>query len=343
MLPACNKGVGMNMGFPDVCLTPAGPAVVPIPYPNMAMHAMAAPFAPNVLLSMMPALNMGSIIPMTLGDSPGVANPVFMQMGQFTMGDPVVMINGLPGVSLTSPTSGNMMNNPVGMVQVPSVTNVFFSLAGAAPGAAAVLDAVELAALGAALDVGSPVDGARLLGDGVAYARIGRFTAAVPSAIHHVLTGLAAEGMEALILDLRGNPGGDALAAIALAGDFLEPGSLVAVMVDGDGDETRYHARCGQPHRFPLAILVDGGTASAAEIFAGSLQAHGRAVLVGETTYGKGVAQAVVPSPSGPRYETVASFVLPGDRALQGAGLRPDVESSGSMWPTPWPSPTSCA
>src|ERR1700722_18601173 len=109
MLPASNKGVGMNMGFPDVCLTPAGPVPVPIPYPNMAMHAMAAPFVPTVLITSMPALNMGSIIPLTLGDQPGVANPLFMQMGMFTMGDPVVMISGLPGVTLTSPTSGNMM------------------------------------------------------------------------------------------------------------------------------------------------------------------------------------------------------------------------------------------
>ena len=131
--------------------------------------------------------------------------------------------------------------------------------------------------------------------------------------------------MTALILDLRGNPGGDALAAIALAADFLEAGSLVAVMTDGDGDETRYRAHGTQPHRFPLALLVDAGTASAAEIFAGSLQAHGRAVLVGDRTYGKGLAQAVVPSPGGLRYETVATISLPDGRALQGTGLRPEL------------------
>ena len=67
-----------------------GPVPVPIPYPNMAMHAMAAPFCPTILVMMMPALNMGRLIPMTLGDQPGVANPLFMQMGAFTMGNPKV-------------------------------------------------------------------------------------------------------------------------------------------------------------------------------------------------------------------------------------------------------------
>jgi carboxyl-terminal processing protease len=312
----------MNMGFPDVCLTPAGPAVAPVPYPNLAMHAMAAPFAPNVMLSMMPALNQGSIIPMTLGHQPGVANPLYMQMGQFTMGDPVVMINGLPGVSLTSPTSGNMMNNPVGMVQVPSVTNVFFSLAGVDGSA---LQARELGALrDAALGEGPAVDRARLLDGGVAYLRIPLFSAAVPPAVHHALTRLLCDGMEALVLDLSDNPGGDTLAAIALAGDFLDPGSLVATMIDGDGDETPYRARSAHPHRMPLAILVDAGTASAAEIFAGSLQAHRRAVVVGARTYGKWTAQAIVPGPGGPRYATVASFALPGRQAAEMGGLRPD-------------------
>jgi carboxyl-terminal processing protease len=129
MLIACNKGAGMNMGFPDVCLTPAPPGPpVPIPYPNIAMHAMAAPFAPTVLLTMIPALNIGSIIPMTTGMEPGVANPRYMQMGMFLVGVPLVLVQGLPGVNLTTPTTGNMGNNAIGLVQVPSVTTVTYAL-----------------------------------------------------------------------------------------------------------------------------------------------------------------------------------------------------------------------
>jgi carboxyl-terminal processing protease len=131
--------------------------------------------------------------------------------------------------------------------------------------------------------------------------------------------------MESLVIDLRGNPGGDAAAAITLAGDFLDSGSVVAVLTDGDGDETVYRARGPRPRMFPLTILVDRGTASAAELFAGSLQAYGRARLVGERTYGKGVVRAVVPSADGPRYDAVAVFRLPDGRAPQRGGLSPDL------------------
>src|SRR4051812_18030329 len=100
MLPASNRGVGMNIGFPDVCLTPAVPAPVPVPYPNIAMNVQAAPFSPIVKVTMMPAINMGSKIPMSLGDDAGVAHPVFKTMGMYTMGNPVVLVNSLPAVNL---------------------------------------------------------------------------------------------------------------------------------------------------------------------------------------------------------------------------------------------------
>jgi carboxyl-terminal processing protease len=286
----------------------------------MAMHAMASPFVPTVLISFMPALNLGSMIPMTMGMEPGLANPLWKQMGQFTMGDTVVMINMLPAIALTHQTSGNMMNNAMGAVLVPSVTNVFFSFA-AGPDAA--VDADDLRALDRAVAADVPdeadewagaqpaVHGARILADGVGYVAVARLSTAVPSAFHHTVTRLLADGMEALVLDLRGNRGGDAMAALALAGDFVAPGTVLAVTLDGDGDATFHRARGSQPHAFPLAILVDRGTASAAEVLAGSLQAQGRALVLGETTYGKSAASAVVRGPGGLRYDAVARFVFP--------------------------------
>ena len=101
MLPASNKGVGMNSGFPDVCLTP--PVPLPVPYPNFALHAMAVPFSPVVKVTMMPALNMASKIPMTMGDELGIAHPMFKQMGAFTMGNPKIYIDKLPGINLLCP------------------------------------------------------------------------------------------------------------------------------------------------------------------------------------------------------------------------------------------------
>jgi carboxyl-terminal processing protease len=323
MLPAVNKGVGANMGFPDVCLTPAPPGPpVPLPYPNVAMHAMAAPFAPNVLISMMPALNVGSLIPMTSGMEPGLAHPFYKQMGMFLVGDPTVMVNALPGVALTHPTTGNMANNAVGVVAVPSITTVFYSLAGAEPAADTASEGLDVAALGSAVEACSDdpvVDDVHLTADGAGHVAVRRFTSSVPAQVHHAIVQLVEAGMTELVIDLRGNPGGDAAAALALAGDFVEKGTILAVMVDADGDRTVHLARGATPHGFPLTIRVDRATASAAELLAGSLQALGRGVVVGERTYGKGTVATV----AGGRYGLVGHWELPGGRALDGVGVEP--------------------
>ena len=122
MLPASNRGAGMSMGFPDVCNTPAGPVTVPVPYPNIAMNAMAAPFSPNVLLTMMPALNTGSIIPMTSGDEPGVAHPTIKGPCRYTMITPEATspppppisprTSFLPASSSTAPSTPTATSSP---------------------------------------------------------------------------------------------------------------------------------------------------------------------------------------------------------------------------------------
>jgi carboxyl-terminal processing protease len=322
MMPASNSGAGMNMGFPDVCLTPAGPAAVPIPYPNMAMNAMAVPFAPNVLVSFVPALNMGSIIPMTLGDQPGVLSP-FMGPGMYTMGNPTVMVNALPAINMLCPTTGNNMVNPVGAVTVPSITNVFYSDAAGPP--TGPIGRAGLRELGRALD--RPAAFA-LAPDGVALVTVPVFSSGLPACVYSAVSRWGREHVAALVVDLRGCPGGEAMSAIELASDFLAAGALVVTATDGDGDETAYRARHGDPYPFPLFLLVDGSTASAAEIFAGALRAHGRAVVVGERTYGKGSAQTLLagPPPASAHYATVATFTLPNGEPIEGCGVRPDIE-----------------
>jgi carboxyl-terminal processing protease len=321
MMPASNSGAGMNMGFPDVCLTPAGPAAVPIPYPNMAMNAMAVPFAPNVLVSFVPALNMGSIIPMTLGDQPGVLSP-FMGPGMYTMGNPTVMVNALPATNLLVPTTGNNMINPIGAATVPSITNVFYSDAAApAPGE---IDRAGLQKLASALE--RPATFA-LSPDGVALATVPVFSSGLPARVFSAVSRWGREHVAALIVDLRGCPGGEVMSAIELAGDFLPAGALVVTATDGDGDETAYRARTGDPYPFPLFLLVDGTTASAAEVFAGALRAHGRAVVVGERTYGKGSAQTLLAGlEMTAHYATVATFTLPNGEPIEGCGVHPDIE-----------------
>lgn len=134
MMPASNQGVGMNAGFPDVCMTPAAPSPVPIPYPNMGMNATAMPFCANVFMSFIPGQNMGSKPLMTNGDNAGVVHPLVMGAGGTTMGNPKILLTGLPADHLLVPTNGNNFNNPVGVKAVPSVTNVLLcSLSATAP------------------------------------------------------------------------------------------------------------------------------------------------------------------------------------------------------------------
>ena len=133
----------------------------------------------------------------------------------------------------------------------------------------------------------------------------------------------------ALILDLRGCPGGELVAALELAGDFLPEGTLLLTATDADGDDTVHRSRHDRPYGFPLVVLVDRRTASAAEIFAGTLQVHRRAVVVGERTYGKGTAQKLLPGFSQPSacYATLATLTLPNGEPVEGRGIRPDVEA----------------
>jgi len=325
MLTAANKGAGQTIGFPDVCNTPVGPVTAPIPYPNIGMNAMAAPFSPNVRLSMVNALNIGSMIAMTTGDEGGVAHPTIKGPARFTMGNPIVYINMLPGINLTCPTTGNNMNNPLGAVLVPSVTNVFFTYRAEARGARP-LDAEAVAAL--AMD--GPADaGARMLEGGVGYVDAPPFSAAMPTRVARAIERLLCAGMERLVLDLRDNPGGDASASVRLAEDFLPRGSVLARRTDQDGDEIVYRARQDDPYRFPLLILVNGRTASAAELMAGCLQWHGRAALIGEPTYGKGAGRKVAATPSGFCEVDAATFALPGGEPIEGVGLAPDVAAPG--------------
>lgn len=255
MMPAANQGVGMNMGFPDVCLTPAAPAPIPIPYPNMGMNAMSMPFIPNILVSMAPGQNMGAKPLMTNGDNAGVAHPMCMMPGGTIMGNPRILMGGMPASHLTVPTYGNNFNEPVGAKIVPSVTNVLLgSLMTLAPerqGAAAR----ALRAAAGSLDRCGDVAVLRLscIGFGAAARlarRLGRGDALPP---------------RGLVVDLRGNPGGSVPGAERLAALLLRLG-------------------------LPLAVVVDGATASAAELLASLLQDLGRARVFGERTFGKGAA-----------------------------------------------------
>lgn len=322
MLPASNRGAGQNMGFPDVCLTPAPPAPpVPVPYPNIALNAQAVAFSQVVKISGVNALNLGSSIPMTSGDEGGASHPTIKGQGKYTMGNPIVNIDRLPAICLALPTTGNMMNNGLGVVAVPSAVNVMLCLAqGAGEAEASVQEVTEIAEA-----LRSPGVRAERLPAGVALVTVPIIAPGLATDVFRALQALG--GAAALVLDLRGNPGGDLGAALALAEVFVPDGAPLARVRERDGDERVVHARGGPRHDQPLVVLVDRRTASAAEVLASALQANGRAIVVGERTHGKASVQQVMAAPGGDgglRVD-VARWTAPDPSATEG-GVTPDVE-----------------
>jgi carboxyl-terminal processing protease len=140
---------------------------------------------------------------------------------------------------------------------------------------------------------------------GYGYLRITTFTETTADDVSHAILRLKRDnksGLKGLVLDLRDNPGGVLEAGVAVADDFLEQG--VIVTADGRTPEARFRMDATPGDLIkgaPLVVLVNGGTASASEIVAGALKDHGRALLVGRRTYGKGSVQTVMPLAHGGR------------------------------------------
>jgi carboxyl-terminal processing protease len=328
MLFASNRGAGGALGFPDICMIPMVPSPIPGAFVNVSMNAQAVPFALTVHISMMNGLNLIAQVPITMGDEPGSASPIKGPQ-RYTMGNPVVYVEAMPGVNQLCPTTGNNMVNPLGASVIPSIVNVFFTLqAGEGPADRPDVTAPEVERLCEVMSAPEPVTPGVTLERAIGHVGVALFTLETPTLLHTEIEKLKRSGMDALVLDLRGCPGGDLEACLRLADDFLERGDVIVRMVEGDGDETEIRARQGDPYRFPLFLLVDHGTASAAELFAGSLQARGRAVVIGETTCGKGSAQRLLPGSGEPgaHYLTVATFTLPDGQPIDGRGVRPDLE-----------------
>jgi hypothetical protein len=118
---------GMALGFPDVCKTPAGPVIVPIPYPNIAMGPMGVPPVPTILFGGAPAHNLTTEVPLTQGDDAGVAGGVVssevMGSAMCIDGANTVLLSGAPATRMTSPTLQNGTNAP-GACLVPSQVTV---------------------------------------------------------------------------------------------------------------------------------------------------------------------------------------------------------------------------
>src|SRR5690606_24188575 len=157
--------------------------------------------------------------------------------------------------------------------------------------------------------------------DAVGYVRLERFTQEAGPEVRAALERLQGERpLEGFVLDLRGNPGGLLEAAVDVVSLFLPPGQVVVSMRGRAAETERTYRTRGTPRApaVPLAVLVDGGSASASEIVAGALQDHDRAVIVGERTFGKGLVQVVRQLPYNTSLKlTTAKYYTPSGRLIQ--------------------------
>ena len=171
----------------------------------------------------------------------------------------------------------------------------------------------------------------RMLGDGVGYLRVSSFMSErLDQAVSAALEELSAKGMRALVLDLRHNPGGLLEQAARLANLFLPPDlEVVSTRSRLPGEPRRGLVTDDSARKWsvPMAVLIDGESASASEILAGALRDHGRAVLIGERSFGKGSVQRVIPlEPYGCAVAlTVSLYHLPSGATPHKVGVAPDV------------------
>ncbi len=168
---------------------------------------------------------------------------------------------------------------------------------------------------------------ARMLEGNIAYLRLTEFNAISVKHVRNALRQLLREEPIGLILDLRGNPGGYLQQSVDIASEFLPRDTLVLTEEQRDKKPNKYYARrSGLAVEVPLVVLVDQGSASASEIVAGAIQAHGRGVLVGQPTFGKGSVQTTHTLEDGSSLRvTVARWYLPTGESLSGNGLTPDI------------------
>ena len=153
----------------------------------------------------------------------------------------------------------------------------------------------------------------------------------VNQAVLRLQTRQSCRAFSGLVLDLRNNPGGVLEAGVAVADDFLDAG--VIVTADGRTPEARFRMDATPGDLIngaPLVVLVNGGSASASEIVAGALKDHGRALLIGRKTYGKGSVQTVMPLTHGGAVKlTTSRYFTPSGASIHGKGIIPDVVEDG--------------
>ncbi len=172
----------------------------------------------------------------------------------------------------------------------------------------------------------------RMLDDSIGYVRISNFQTKSNADMVKAIRALQkenADGLGGLVLDLRNNPGGVLSGAVAISDAFLNEGRIVFTDGREESSKLYYDATNGDIlDGAPLVVLVNGGSASASEIVAGAIQDHGRGIIMGNKTFGKGSVQTIQDLPGGGAVKlTTARYYTPSGRSIQAQGIEPDIET----------------
>lgn len=172
-----------------------------------------------------------------------------------------------------------------------------------------------------------------ILENGIGYLRLKVFASNSDTAVGQHLKKLLEQGVKAVVLDLRENPGGDLDAAVNIAEYFVPEGPVVYI-VNRNGEMRTYASATGNNIKLPLAVLINGGSASASEVLSGAIKDTGAGVLIGEKTFGKGIVQGIFPFGRGEGLKlTTSKYLTPNKIDIHEKGIEPDIivsETAGS-------------
>lgn len=166
----------------------------------------------------------------------------------------------------------------------------------------------------------------------IGYVQITEFTERTPQELQTYLNGIQDKHYKGLIVDLRNNPGGVVDSVIQVAGEFLNQNPVLIVQSNNGSEQTVKPPNKGIFTKIPMVVLVNHDSASASEILSGALRDDKRATIIGETTFGKGTENIVVPLQSDPGavYITVARWLTPNHTSIEGTGIKPDIQATAA-------------
>ncbi len=235
------------------------------------------------------------------------------QKAGLQFGDIVLQVDGVD-------VTGKDLSEVVGMMKGEPKTKVKLQIA--RPGEENYRDVIIERA-----EIQSETVEYRLLDEKIGYIAVSAFEEVTKQQFRKALNELEKQGQQSLIIDLRNNGGGLLDTAVDML-DRMLPEGMVVYIQDKNGKKDEYHSSGEESFQKPVVILVNENSASASEVFAGAMQDYGKAVLVGEKTFGKGIVQSVFELSDGTAVKlTTSKYYTPKGRNIHGTGLMPDIEA----------------